>query len=407
MTLFSRLLCLASLFLIPHTVMAMNPLSFSDFDQRGQRGEPLSVVFFGGSLTWGANASDPNLTSYRGLMGKYLRDKYPKSPIAIHDAAIGGTGSALGQFRVERDVLAYKPDIVFLGFTVNDNIYGGDREPLIPYETILRELISKNILVVQVLMTDKSDGTKPVDAPHLPRYDQHLKFADAYGLPKGDVYMHVRQVMAEHKIDPKTFWPFDGIHPDDIGYQVFFEAVRDAYEAAIKNKQENKLPPEPLEAVFARRERIHLVDRPLPKGWTRTKTYRTSMWYDGLSSRWMDDVAMCDVKTHEGTEPLKVEFDGTFVGLFGEADEDGLGFKVSIDGQPLQFHAKPKDPGEDVWPMDTSRFGKGRLFMWRQFANNLTPGKHTLEITPVFAEGKAKGQLRIESICAAGGADAK
>ena len=29
-------------------------------------------------------------------------------------------------------------------------------------------------------------------------------------------------------------WPFDGAHPDDAGYEVFFEAVRLGYEAAVK-----------------------------------------------------------------------------------------------------------------------------------------------------------------------------
>ncbi|MGB2998239.1 MAG: hypothetical protein WBC59_06340, partial [Phycisphaerae bacterium] len=31
--------------------------SFADFDRRAQQGERLNVVFFGASLTWGANAS--------------------------------------------------------------------------------------------------------------------------------------------------------------------------------------------------------------------------------------------------------------------------------------------------------------------------------------------------------------
>ncbi|MFA6293503.1 MAG: SGNH/GDSL hydrolase family protein, partial [Victivallales bacterium] len=94
--------------------------SFAEFDRKAKAGENLSVVFFGGSLTWGANASDPLKTSFRGLMGKYLTEKYPKAHFSFHDAAIGGTGSDLGLFRLERDVLSKKPDLVFLDFTVND-----------------------------------------------------------------------------------------------------------------------------------------------------------------------------------------------------------------------------------------------------------------------------------------------
>ena len=34
-------------------------LEFSAFDQKARKGEDLSVVFLGGSLTWGAQATSP------------------------------------------------------------------------------------------------------------------------------------------------------------------------------------------------------------------------------------------------------------------------------------------------------------------------------------------------------------
>ena len=36
--------------------------SVAGFIRRAEAGERLNVVWFGGSLTWGANASDPNRT---------------------------------------------------------------------------------------------------------------------------------------------------------------------------------------------------------------------------------------------------------------------------------------------------------------------------------------------------------
>src|SRR3954462_7701951 len=90
--------------------------SFGDFARKAEAGTPLNVVFFGGSLTWGANAGDPQRTSWRALMSDYLRQKFPRAPFTFHDAAIGGTGSKLGMFRLERDVLAHQPDLVFYEF---------------------------------------------------------------------------------------------------------------------------------------------------------------------------------------------------------------------------------------------------------------------------------------------------
>ena len=37
--------------------------SFADFDARATAGERLTVVYFGGSLTWSANASEPDAQS--------------------------------------------------------------------------------------------------------------------------------------------------------------------------------------------------------------------------------------------------------------------------------------------------------------------------------------------------------
>src|SRR5258707_8493849 len=84
--------------------------SFADFDRRAKAGERLNVVFFGASLTWGANASDPLLYSYRACMARKLEELYPQAHFKFCDAAIGGTGSQLGVFRFDRDVFARQPD---------------------------------------------------------------------------------------------------------------------------------------------------------------------------------------------------------------------------------------------------------------------------------------------------------
>jgi len=96
---------------------------FSQFDQRARAGAKLKVGFFGASLTWGANASDPLKTSYRAHVARKFVSTYPKSHFEFVEGAIGGTGSQLGVFRLERDMLRYRPDIVFLDFSANDDIY--------------------------------------------------------------------------------------------------------------------------------------------------------------------------------------------------------------------------------------------------------------------------------------------
>jgi len=387
------LLTLAILLTMIHNPSQAAP-SFADFDQRARAGEPLTVVFFGGSLTWGANASDPQRTSYRGLMMEYLRQRYPKAPFVFHDAAIGGTGSQLGLFRLDRDVLAYRPDLVFYDFTANDDLYGSERPPLVSYETILREMIGRGIPVVQAFFGFRFNFGKDYNLEQLPRRRDHLRLAAAYQTAVGDAFPLIQGQLESGKETLAHLWPFDGAHPDDTGYRLFYEAVRKGFEDAVAAKRVCQLPEKPVFGIYSKRTRHRLVEHDLPAGWTRAKTYRTSFWFDGLSSRWMDDVALCSTG-----QPLKVEFTGTLVGIFGEADQNSLSFRVNVDDQPVLYQPNPKEPGTAIWPFDLKKFGTGRLMVWRLLASQMPPGKHTLEISPIIS---TNGQLRIESICFAG-----
>lgn len=379
--------------------------SFAEFDKKAQAGENLSVVFFGGSLTWGANASDPLKTSYLGLMSKYLTERYPKTHFTFHDAAIGGTGSDLGLFRLERDVLSKKPDLVFLDFTVNDGYDQKDVESLINYETLLRRMIGRGIPVEQVYFGFKWQFGKGYKPDEVYRRLDHMKLSSAYHTGQGDLYPLMQETITSDKKTIEQMWPFDGAHPDDSGYEVFFEAVRIGYEDAVKKGIVCIVPEKPVFGEMTSIKRIRLADFPLPKGWAKTKTYRTSLWFDGLASRWMGDVAMCDAKDAGNIEPMRLEFEGTLLGLFGEANQDGLDVEIKVDGKVLPFAKKQKDKTEyeylPTWPFKIT-YGQGNLFVWRRSLTMLSPGKHVIEIMPVIPEGVKKGQLRIESVCAAG-----
>ena len=375
--------------------------SFAEFDRRAQAGEDLSVVFFGGSLTYGANASDPMLTSFRGLMAKYLKERYPKAHLSIHDASIGGTGSTLGLFRLERDVLAHKPDLVFLDFTVNDGYDSKDVETLCFYETLMRRMIGQGIPVEQLYFAFKWQFGAAYKLDEVYRRTDHKKLAAAYHTAEGDLYPLMQGLCTSGKLTLDQAWAIDAVHPDDAGYAVFFEAARLGFEEAIKDGRVCAVPEKPVFGQMKSFKRILLADSVLPKGWKRTKTYRTSLWFDGLSSRWMSDVAMCDAKDAGAIEPLRVEFEGTLLGFFGEASQEGLSAEIRVDGKILPYEVGRKTGIEKlpIWPFKIV-YGQGNLFYWRKANTPLAPGKHVLEIRPIVQDGD-KGQFRIESVCVA------
>lgn len=379
------------------TAAAASEASFADFDAQANAGEAQSVVFFGGSLTWGANASDPNTTSYRGLMMDWLRERYPSTPFTFHDAAIGGTGSTLGINRMQRDVLGHEPDLVFLDFTANDGLEDDTPHPAACYEAIVRELVGRGIPVVQCLFGFRYNFGPNYAPELLLRRTQHLALGQAYGLPQADLYPYLQAEIEAGRADLKALWPFDGSHPDDAGYVHFFEVARRAFDQAVATKQVCAAPEAPFaERTYDSWTRRELADETLAEGWVPGATYRTSLWYDGLSSRWMDRVAVADA----GAAPLRLTFTGSAVGLFGEADHRAPPFAILIDGERI---APPKATSADQpWNWSTKRFGEGRLMRWIHLADGLAPGEHVLEIVPQWDGAEDKAQLRINSLMTVG-----
>ncbi len=83
-----------------------------NFTAKLKSGKSVKIGYLGGSIT-----AQPG---WRVLSREWFQNKYPKAKISEINAAIGGTGSNLGVFRVEHDVLCQKPDLLFVEFAVND-----------------------------------------------------------------------------------------------------------------------------------------------------------------------------------------------------------------------------------------------------------------------------------------------
>ena len=74
----------------------------------------LTVGYFGGSITEGAGASDASKTSWRAGVTDWFRVTYPDAVVREIQATIGGTGSDLGMYRCDADLLSKNPDLVFV-----------------------------------------------------------------------------------------------------------------------------------------------------------------------------------------------------------------------------------------------------------------------------------------------------
>jgi lysophospholipase L1-like esterase len=79
---------------------------------KAKAGQEVTVAYLGGSIT--------AMNGWRNKTTDWLRAAYPNATFKEIHAAIGGTGSDLGVFRLGRDVLAHRPDLLFVEFATND-----------------------------------------------------------------------------------------------------------------------------------------------------------------------------------------------------------------------------------------------------------------------------------------------
>ena len=187
--------------------------------------KPVTIVYFGGSITAGAGASKGEETSYRARVGHWFQTTFPDSAITNVNAAIGGTGSDLGAFRTGRDVLAKKPDLIFVEYAVND----GNQQPEMiarSMEGIIRQIRRANaatdICFVYTFVVGQLNDFKTGRMTRAVQSDELV--AAHYGLPAINVAIPAaRKIIAGSLTE--TAFAKDGVHPTDAGYQIYTEAI--------------------------------------------------------------------------------------------------------------------------------------------------------------------------------------
>jgi lysophospholipase L1-like esterase len=209
-------------------------------------GAEVKIGYLGGSIT--------AQKGWRVLTLEHFKKAYPQASFAEINAAIGGTGSDLGVFRVQQDVLSKGPDLLFVEFAVNDG--GADPQRIIrAMEGIVRQTWKANpqtdICFVYTLTESLSP---PMLEGKLQRSASAMeKVADFYGIPSITLGMEVAKLAKAGKLVwraplPKTdadkaalgdkfVFAADGTHPHDSTGQVLYTQaiIRSLPALAIAN----------------------------------------------------------------------------------------------------------------------------------------------------------------------------
>ena len=246
-------------------------------------GKDVNIAYFGGSITQ-ANGWRPKTLDW-------FRKTYPQSKITEINAAIGGTGSDLGVFRCQQDVLSQKPDLIFVEFAVND---GGAAPESIwrTMEGIVRQAWKANpetdICYVYTLVEGFKDDYDKGLFPRATSSDEML--ADYYGIPGISVGFHTAELARAGKLwytphkdkDGKEVappegcfvWSGDGVHPNDQGHEVYAQIIEDT----LKQWEPNSAPkPHVVKDPFVAdnyeaAKLVPLDPSMLSAGWTKLPT---------------------------------------------------------------------------------------------------------------------------------------
>ncbi|MCW3079694.1 SGNH/GDSL hydrolase family protein [Segetibacter sp.] len=115
----------------------------------------INLVFHGHSVPAGYwhNHEVHTLESYPYLLFKKIKEQYPYAVVNMIVTAIGGENSDKGQARFD-DVLAVKPDVLFIDYALNDRGIGLAKAKE-SWEKMIHEAIDRKIKVI--LLTPSPD----------------------------------------------------------------------------------------------------------------------------------------------------------------------------------------------------------------------------------------------------------
>ncbi len=320
-----------------------------NFAAKLQAGKTVTIAYFGGSITAQGG--------YRLKSRHYFQEQFPQATVKEIHAAIGGTGSDLGVFRLQHDVLSHKPDLVFVEFAVNDH----HKAPVQIHQTfegIVRQIWQADpetdILFVYTLA--ERDLRTLLDGKFQRSASAMEEVADFYKIPSIHMGLEVARLTAQGTVvfkakkgsmkqvagqdlekdssdagnlGNKIVFSGDGVHPyTDSGHQLYQEAIARSWP---KIERAGKAGPHPLgkpmrEDNWEKAKTLPLSAATLSGNWQKMDMTA------GIGQRFRSRFGQLYKAATPG-ESLTFKFKGTQVAFYDLLGPDCGQLTVSLDGK--------------------------------------------------------------------------
>jgi len=306
---------------------------FPNFFAKALKGDSIKVAYLGGSIT--------AQKGWRVYSLEWLKQRFPKATFTEINAAIGGTGSDFGVFRLYDHVLKFKPDFVFVEFAVNDG--GAAEEKIIrSMEGIVRQVWQDNpktdICFVYTIANNFLETEQGGQLPNSALYME--KVADKYQIPTINFGFEVARQVKDNQLifkgegkeinGKKVFSP-DGVHPNtETGHVIYQEVLKRSFEKMIPEKpghaKKHTLHKPLAPDYFAHTQMVDITKATLSKNWEVLQV-KDHPLFSGFGN-YLQQIG----KAVQSGETLTVRFKGRTIGAYDIMGPDAGRVVVEIDG---------------------------------------------------------------------------
>ncbi len=338
---------------------------------KARRGEPITIGVIGGSITAGYAASTEN-KRWANLMTDWWKTKFTSSKVTLINAGFGGTGSAIADFRVQDELLKFKPDFVVIEFAVNDSLDNLSAETM---EGLVRQiLVSSNKPGVMMLNLMNKDGTSAID--------YHKPIAEHYKIPFINFKAFIYPQLTLDKRQLNNIY-LDDVHPNDTGMNYIALFLKNELEKIYENL--------PLDSNLPEKEYV-LPSPYVSDVYVHTQKYTNETLIPVKNTGWLP--------SGSGWSSNKVDAEMTF-----SVEGDAIGIIYNLHDNDTWGKAEfwvDDGPHKVIDAYWTQKWGPATVFS--QIAGNLPEGKHALhmKISSEYTNGTGGHYFPILNILKAG-----
>jgi len=332
--------------------------------EKFERGQRAVVAFIGGSIT------EMDDHGHSGMVETFLREHFPETDFKFVNAGISSTCSTTGAFRLTRDVLSQKPDLLFVEFAVNDDqdAAHGMQQCLRGMEGIVRQARLEN-RKLDIVITHFANPSmlETIDQGAMPvSIEAHERVARHYGVNSVNLAAELKQRISAGTM---TWQQYGGVHPAEPGNRLAADLIIDLLTAAWSDQPTSASPhslPKPVDSASYFDGRLI---EPAAANYDSAWTLGAPEWnkIDGqLRDRFANQALLCADAV--GAE-AKLSFRGRGVGISVLAGPDAGVLEYSIDNTQPQV--------VDLYHRFSRNLHYPRTIM---LADELNPGEHQVSI---------------------------